>query len=416
MGIPAGGKIELVRAKLRIEKLVYGGTGLARHGETAVFVPFVLPGEEVEVEFSTRAGVGHGVPVSWERRADDREDPPCRVFGECGGCHYQHIPYLRQLAAKQEILRETLRRIGGLSWEGDIGVQAGEPWGYRNRAQIRFAPGDGGGIQTGFFASRTHRLVPTRECPINSPALNRAHRVLSEMAASSRFPRQLRQIEVFTNEADIQVNLPARPGPLPNHFWTWCANELRVSRPRAPLTIRSGVDSYRVSGHSFFQVNRFLAGRLAELGAEGLEGEFAVDLYCGVGSLTLPLARRFGRVVGVEAGKSAANDLQCNATRAGLSVHAVRADVSDYLKGLKRTPDAVVADPPRSGLGADVVQQIVRLGPPELRLLSCNPATLARDIKGLLAGGYAVEALTMVDMFPQTLHIETVAKLRRQSE
>lgn len=405
-----------MRAKLRIEKLVYGGTGLAHHGETAVFVPFVLPGEEVEVEFSTRAGVGHGVPVGWERRSDDREDPPCRVFGECGGCHYQHIPYLRQLAAKQEILRETLRRIGGLSWEGDIGVQAGEPWGYRNRAQIRFAPGDGGGIQTGFFASRTHRLVPTRECPINSPALNRAHRVLSEMAASSRFPRQLRQIEVFTNETDIQVNLPSRPGPLPNHFWTWCANELRVSRPRAALTIRSGSDSYRVSRQSFFQVNRFLAGRLAEIGAEGLEGEFAVDLYCGVGSLTLPLARRFGRVVGVEAGTSATNDLQCNATRAGLSVRAVRANVSDYLKGLKRTPDAVVADPPRSGLGADVVQQIVRLGPPELRLLSCNPATLARDIKGLLAGGYAVEALTMVDMFPQTLHIETVAKLRRQSE
>ena len=405
-----------MRAKLRIEKLVYGGAGLAHHGETAVFVPFVLPGEEVEVEFSKRAGVGHGVPVGWECRADDREDPPCRVFGECGGCHYQHVPYPRQLTAKQEILRETLSRIGGLSWEGDIGVEAGEPWGYRNRAQIRFAPSDGGGIQTGFFASRTHQLVPTRECSINSPALNRAHHVLSEMAASSRFPRRLRQIEVFTNETDIQVSLPARPGPLPNHFWTWCANELGVKQPRAALTIRSGIDSYRVSRHSFFQVNRFLAGRLAELGAGDVEGKVAVDLYCGVGSLTLPLARRFGRVVGVESGKSAANDLQCNATRAGLSVRAVRANVLDYLKGLKRTPDAIVADPPRSGLGTDVVQEIVRLGPPELRLLSCNPATLARDIKGLLAGGYGVEALIMVDMFPQTLHIETVAKLRLRSE
>lgn len=381
-----------------------------------MFVLYVLPGEEVEVEFTQRGGVGHGIPVSWERRSDERADPPCRVFGECGGCQYQHVPYDRQLTAKREILRETLRRIGGLSWEGEIAVEAGEPWGYRNRSQFRFARKNGGGTETGFFASGTHRLVPTVECPINSPALNRAHRILSEMAASSRFPRQLRQIELFTNETELQVNLPRRPGPLPKQFWTWSANRLGVERLGASVTVRSNNDLYRVSGRSFFQVNRHLTGRLAELGAGDLAGEFAVDLYCGVGLLTLPLARRFGRVVGVEAGGSAVRDLQSNAARVGLAVRAIQADVSDYLKGLDRCPDVIVADPPRSGLGPDVVQHIIRLGPPELRLLSCNPATLARDIKGLLAGGYAVETLVMVDMFPQTLHIETVAKLRRQSE
>lgn len=405
-----------MRATLRIEKLVYGGTGLARHGETAVFVPFVLPGEEVEVEFTQRGGVGHGNPVSWERRSDERADPPCRVFGECGGCQYQHVPYDRQLTAKREILRETLRRIGGLTWEGEIAVEAGEPWGYRNRSQFRFARKNGGGTETGFFASGTHRLVPAAECPINSPALNRAHRILSEMAASGRFPRQLRQIELFTNEAELQVNLPRRPGPLPKSFWTWSANRLGVERLGAPVTVRSNNDLFRVSGRSFFQVNRHLTGRIAELGAGDLAGEFAVDLYCGVGLLTLPLARRFGRVVGVETGGPAVRDLQSNAARVGLAVRAIQADVSDYLKGLDRCPDVIVADPPRSGLGPDVVQHIIRLGPPELRLLSCNPATLARDVKGLLSGGYAVETLTMVDMFPQTLHIETVAKLRRNSE
>lgn len=411
-----GGRIEPVRAKLSIEKLVYGGTGLARHGEIAVFVPFVLPGEEVEVEYSQRGGVGHGVPVSWERRSDERADPPCRVFGECGGCQYQHLSYDRQLTAKREILLETLRRIGGLAWTGEVAVEAGEPWGYRNRSQFRFAGTNGGGAATGFFASGTHRLVPTVECPINSPALGKAHRILSEMAASSRFPRQLRQIELFTNETELQLNLPRRTGPLPNQFWTSCAKRLGVERQGAPLTIRNGTDSYRVSGRSFFQVNRHLAGRVAELGVGETVGEFAVDLYCGVGLLTLPLARRFGRVVGVEASGSAARDLQSNAAKASLSVHAVQATVSDYLKGLDRTPDLIVADPPRSGLGSDVVQQIVRLAPAQLRLLSCNPATHARDIKGLLLGGYEVEALTMVDMFPQTLHIETIAVLRRGSK
>lgn len=411
-----GGRIEPVRAKLSIEKLVYGGTGLARHGEIAVFVPFVLPGEEVEVEYSQRGGVGHGVPVSWERRSDERADPPCRVFGECGGCQYQHLSYDRQLTAKREILLETLRRIGGLAWTGEVAVEAGEPWGYRNRSQFRFAGTNGGGAAIGFFASGTHRLVPTVECPINSPALGKAHRFLSEMAASSRFPRQLRQIELFTNETELQLNLPRRTGPLPKQFWTSCAKRLGVERQGAPLTIRNGIDSYRVSGRSFFQVNRHLAGRVAELAVGESAGEFAVDLYCGVGLLTLPLARRFGRVVGVEAGGSAARDLQSNSARAGLSVRAIQANVSDYLKDLDRTPDLIVADPPRSGLGMNVVQQIVRIAPTQLRLLSCNPATLARDIKGLLSGGYEVEALTMVDMFPQTLHIETIAVLRRGSK
>ena len=401
-----------MRAKLHIDKFVYGGTGLARYGETAVFVPFVVPGEEVEVEFSGKGGVAHGVPVGWEQRSSERTEPPCPVFGQCGGCHYQHVAYARQCAFKREILRETLRRIGGLSWDGDIPVETADPWGYRNRSQVRIARSDGV-ARTGFFASGSHRLVATEDCTVNSPALNRAHRVLGEMVRDRQFPKDLRQVEFFTNESELQVNLPRRPGRLPKRFWSWCGERLGVSQPGVPLSVQCGEDRFRVSGRSFFQVNRYLAGRLAELATEEAGGQLAWDLYCGVGLLTVPLARSFSGVTGVESGALATRDLQRNAARAGLSVQAVQMDVLEFLKGCRRPPDLVLADPPRQGLGNAVVEQIVRLAPPELRLVSCDPATLARDLKGLLAGGYQLERLILIDLFPQTFHIETLAVLQR---
>ena len=400
-----------MRATVRIEKLVYGGAGLARHAEQTVFVPFVLPGEEVEVDVPDGKAVSRGVPAAWVERSSERAEPPCPVFERCGGCQYQHIPYQRQCEFKQEILRETLRRIGGLQWDGDIPVISAEPWGYRNRSQLRFASHNGT-VQTGFFAAESHRLVAVDECAINSPALNRAHRVIAEMAADRRFPRALRQLEVVTNEGHFQINLPRRPGPMPGRFWRWCAESLGVDRPGAPIIFESGGDSFRVSGRSFFQVNRHLVGSLSghAIGESG--GALALDLYCGVGLLTVPLARRFSAVVGVDSGASAARDLHANARKAGVRVRAVQMDVLEFLCGYGETPDLIVADPPRAGLGDGVVEQLRRIGAPRLRLVSCDPATLARDLKALLAGGYEMEDLVLVDLFPQTFHVETVAALR----
>ncbi|MCY4593309.1 MAG: class I SAM-dependent RNA methyltransferase [Bryobacterales bacterium] len=400
-----------MRTTVRIEKLVYGGAGLARHEGQTMFVPFVLPGEQVEVDVSAGKAVSRGAPAAWVERSPGRAEPPCPVFARCGGCHYQHIPYEHQGEFKQEILRETLRRIGGLQWNDDIPVVSAEPWGYRNRSQLRFASLNGT-VQTGFFAAGSHRLVAADECAVNSPALNRAHRVIAEMAADRRFPRALRQLELVTNESQLQINLPRRPGPMPGRFWRWCSERLGVDRPGAPITFESRGDRFRVSGRSFFQVNRHLVGSLAEQAIGAAKGALALDLYCGVGLLTVPLARRFSAVVGVDSGPSATRDLHANAQKAGLPVRAVQMDVLEFLRGYGETPDLIVADPPRAGLGDAVVEQLQRIGAPRLRLVSCDPATLARDLKGLLAGGYEVETLALVDLFPQTYHVETVAALR----
>ena len=402
-----------MRTTIRIEKLVYGGAGLARHAGQTVFVPFVLPGEQVEVDVSAGKAVSRGVPAAWVERSSGRAEPPCPVFERCGGCHYQHIPYERQCEFKQEILRETLRRIGGLQWNGDIPVISADPWGYRNRSQLRFAWHDGR-AQTGFFAAGSHRLVAADECAVNSPALNRAHQVISEMAADRKFPRALRQLELVTNESQFQINLPRRPGPVSRRFWQSCSERLGVDRPGAPITFQSGGDSFRVSGRSFFQVNRHLVGSLAGHAIGKAEGGLALDLYCGVGLLTLPLARRFSAVVGVDSGASATRDLHANAETAGLRARAVQMDVLEFLRGYGETPDLIVADPPRAGLGDGVIEELRRIAAPSLRLVSCDPATLARDLKGLVAGGYGVESLALVDLFPQTYHVETIAALRRR--
>ena len=403
-----------MNAKVRVEKLVYGGAGLARHGDATVFVPFVLPGEEVEVDLPNRSGgILHGSVTAWVEQSAERTEPPCPVFGRCGGCHYQHVSYDDECRYKVAILRETLRRIGGLRWDDEIEVASADPWGYRNRTQFHLDRRDGKPT-VGFLASRSHRHVDAVECPINSPKLNELHRTLREMAADRRFPQGLRSVEFFTDGDRVQMNLPRRPGTLPRRFWSWCSERLGVAGVGAPLDYASGPDVFRVSGRSFFQVNRFLADKLAELALGETEGQLALDLYCGVGLLTLPLARRYETVVGVDSAELAMRDLQSNATRARLGVRAVHLGVAHFLQGFSERPELIVADPPRAGLGGEVVKQILRLGPPELRLVSCDPATLARDIKLLGAGGYAVESIHLIDMFPQTFHIETVGILRRR--
>ena len=402
-----------MRAKLKVEKLVYGGAGLARHAGTAVFVPYVLPGEELEVTLARPGkGILQGRPLAWETRSTDREEPRCPVFGQCGGCNYQHVPYKHECSFKEEILRETLRRVGGLRWEGPVEIVAAEPWAYRNRTQLRLSWRDGS-PQVGFLAAGSRRHVATPECPINSPKLNDLQRDLLEMAADRRLPRSLRAIEFFTDEDRVQMSVLECSRPLPKRFLSCCAQRIDGCCGGAPLDYRCGADVFRVSSQSFFQVNRFLVDSLvgAAVGPSG--GDLALDLYCGVGLMTLPLRRRFPDVIAVDSGAAAMRDLQHNVRRAGLTVRAVQMRVKEFLAGLEERPDLVVADPPRAGLGAAVVEQLVRLQPPRLHLVSCDPATLARDLKLLMAGGYGVESVTMIDLFPQTFHIETVVVLLR---
>ena len=402
-----------MRANLQIEKLVYGGDGLARSDGTAVFVPFVLPGEEVDVELSGKSsGILRGTDVSWTTRSDQRAEPPCPIFSQCGGCHYQHMPHEMECSSKAEILRETLRRIGGFEWEGEIPTTKAEPFGYRNRTQLHFSRSDRQ-TQLGFLAARSHRLVAAHDCAINSPKLNEVHGVMREMAAESRFPNSLEAVEFFTDEEQVQMNFPRRSGPLPQRFWARCADLLGIETAGIPLDYRCGGDVFRVSGRSFFQVNRFLVEQLAERAVGQSEGRLAIDLYAGAGLLTIPLARRFSDVIAVDSSPAAMRDLRSNARRAGVSMRAVHMDVDAFLEGSSEQPDLIVADPPRTGLGRAVVQQIVRLAPAQLNLVSCDPATLGRDLKALRVAGYEVKDLKLIDLFPQTYHIETVAILGR---
>jgi len=390
-----------------VEKLVYGGDGLARLDGNVVFTPYVLPGERAVVEtVRQKPGLLWTRPLDILEASPERVPAPCPYFGRCGGCHYQHAAYASQLLVKREILIEMLRRVGKIDPPGEIEIVSDEPWQYRNRAQFHTQAG-----RIGYLEPRSHALCAVEKCPISSPKINAILAALVEMAGDRRWPGFLRSLEVFTNETDVQINVLETDRPVARRFFEWCAERMPGLVSGALEYPLDGVH-YRVSSGSFFQVNRFLAGRLVAVALDGLSGDTAVDLYAGVGLFSIPLARRFGDVTAVESGAGAARDLRWNVEQAGLALTAVQAPAADYLVSLDRAPELVLLDPPRAGIGKEMVRRLGELQPPTIVIVSCDPATLARDLAGLLAGGYRLDKLTLVDLFPQTYHLETVAVLR----
>ena len=390
-------------SSVTIEKWVYGGEALARLSGASedagrvVLAPFVLPGETVRLRVDEDI---HAELIEVLAASPERVAPPCSLFTRCGGCHYQHAPYPFQLARKVEILREQLRRVGKIEYNGEIETVSGPPLGYRNRAQFHIADG-----RIGYLAARSHTLVPvTGECPISSPRLNQALAEMRDRLSDSRFPRFVHSLEIFTNETDVQVNALEADRPVARSFYDWCGSTVAVD-------YATSFGTFRVSPRSFFQVNRFLIEPLVDAALHGAEGKTALDLYAGVGLFALPLARRFQNVIAVESGSSAARDLEVNAARAEAVLRVERARVEDFLPTFAETPDFVLADPPRAGLGKPVVVQLERLAPPRIAIVSCDPATLARDLA--LLAGYRIERLTLIDLFPQTYHLETIAQLVR---
>jgi 23S rRNA (uracil1939-C5)-methyltransferase len=390
-----------------IEKLVYGGQGLARIDGRVALVPFVLPEERVRLRVEAeRRGVSEARLLEVLAPAAGRTEPPCPFFLRCGGCHYQHARYEIQLELKRQILREVLARIGKLEAPAEIRVISGEPWGYRNRTQFHLAGGE-----IGFFGTGSHHLTPVDRCPISSPRVNQALAALRGMKEERRFPGFITSIEVFTNESDVQVNVLESGRPVSRRFFDWCAERIPGYAADA-IEYAVGEVGYRVHHRSFFQVSRFLIEPLIGAALDGAEGETALDLYSGVGLFSIPLARRFRSVTAVETGSSAARDLEFNAERAGVAVEVRHEAVEAFLEGCAGASDFVLADPPRAGLGKAAVRELLRLKPRQVTIVACDPATLARDLAALVAGGYAIEQLTLVDLFPQTFHIETVARLR----
>jgi 23S rRNA (uracil1939-C5)-methyltransferase len=368
---------------LMIEKLVYGGEGLARLDGKVVLIPFVLPGEVVLAEVDrAKNDLWRGRAIEILQPSPERISPGCPYFLRCGGCQYQHMNYPFQLEQKRAILREALQRVGKIEFAGEIGIVAGEPWQYRNRVQLHLEDG-----KVGYFGLGSHELCAIDHCPIASPKLNDTIGRIQAQASTA--------LELFTNETEVQVNVVDR---VPRQALTALA-ALGVTTP-----VEYG--GFQVSRNSFFQVNRFLVDRLVECAMGDAKGSWAVDLYAGVGLFSVKLAGRFEKVTAVESSSSGLRDLQHNFTGV-----AVNANVEDYLAGLRETPDFILADPPRAGLGKPVVKELARIRAPRMTIVSCDPATLARDLRGLIAEGYRMEKITLVDLFPQTFHLETVVEL-----
>lgn len=390
-----------------IEKLVYGGAGLARHEGRVYLLPKVVPGDVVEA--SAKKSKSNFIEARVEEivsPSPDRVEAPCRHFARCGGCHYQQMTYEKQLHWKREILRELFERAR-MKLDVEIETIAGEPFGYRNRTQFHFHDG-----KVGFLEVASHKLVAVDQCPVSSPKINEVLKVLNLIAKDHRFPKFLKSLEVFTNETDVQLNVVDTNAPIAKHFFDWLEHEVPGVKNGAITYPGAGYD-WKVSYRSFFQVNRFLVDALADLTVRGLKGGHALDLYAGVGLFSLPLSKQFERVTAVESGKVAMYDLEANSRTYGVSnVRIVQANVDAFLADLTEKPDVILADPPRSGLGKVAAEQLARVQAPELRLVSCDPSTLVRDLAVLLAAGYRVEEMVLIDLFPQTFHLETVTKLR----
>jgi 23S rRNA (uracil1939-C5)-methyltransferase len=434
--------------------MIYGGEGLARLPADdrgpgkAVFVPFVLPGEKVEATLREhKPGFARAHANEILEASPRRIQPRCPYFQRCGGCHYQHTGYEHQLEIKAGILKENLRRLAKLELGAELKIHPSPPWNYRNRARLKvlITPE----FALGYFKFNSHELMPVQECPISSPSINRAIAAMWQLGRAGRVPSVIQEIEFFANADDTEllaeVYCAAEIGNATEAFAAGLKNtvsdvvgvvffEGRHSRAEAhadprqlgasgaeSVTYATKLASYRVSAGAFFQVNRHLIDELVHIvggacpersrrdaGATGT----ALDLYAGVGLFSSVLNREFERVVAVESSPTSHADLLYNSPA---NVKAVRATTEQYLENVvgKLRPELVVVDPPRSGLGERVIRGLVKLNPPRVTYVSCDPATLSRDLGHLLSSGYRVEEAHLVDLFPQTYHVESVFHLAR---
>ncbi len=401
--------------------MAHGGAALGRHQGRVIFVSGAVPGETVRAEITEDKGrFAHARLVEIVVPSPDRVSPRCPHVPECGGCQWQHIAYPRQLALKADIVRDQLSRIAGVA-DPPVrsALSAPSQWGYRNRVTFSVGRDD----QLGFQRAGSHDVIPIDVCYIadlrimtlyddldlDLPGLTR----MTLMAGSDEDdlliafeterdqPPRLRAdfpvscVHLVSGDAAIPVNLVGN-----NH-----------------VTQRVAGHAYRVSAGRFFQVNTAVAETLVNVVLEWLDpalDDDVLDAYSGVGLFTLPLAERAGLVIAVELDPGATEDLILNLGESE-NVEVIEGPVEAVLPDLVESEplDAAVVDPPRQGLDVAVIDALVNNGPPRLVYVSCDPATLARDVKRLSRGGYTLDDAQPVDMFSQTYHIETVALLTR---
>ena len=389
-------------AEVTTERLAYGGDAIARHDGLAIFVPFAAPGERIRVRITerkknfARAAIDRILEPSPSRR-----EPPCQYFGDCGGCQLQHITYETQLESKVGFVRDALERIGRIDWPHEISIRHAAEFGYRGRAQVKIDRRAG---RVGFNRASSNAVCDVSGCPILVPELDEALRSLwsalgHASGSDDKLPNRL-QIELAAGESGVSFN-PALEG-----------------LPGGPLrrTVHGAV--YNFGPSTFFQANPGLLEELVDEAVGTESGDVAIDLYAGVGLFTIQLARRFTRVIGVEAETATAEFARENISAnrvTNIEFHNNAAE--PWLKRLVEVnapaPDLMLLDPPRSGV-AEAISHIVGLKPSRITYVSCDPTTFARDLRTLLDSRYEISRITAIDLFPQTYHVEAVAALERR--
>jgi len=388
---------------LRIDRIVGDGLGIGFDEDgLTVFVPRTAPGDVVRARVTRRQGkVLHAAIEEIIEPSPMRIEPRVADYDASGGLDLQHLGYGDQLDVKAGMIQDSLRRIAKLDPVPEVEVVPSETeWHYRSRAEFQIDHSRGA---VGYFAPHSHRVVDVEESPVLTSDTQALLTTLRDDFAAGLVPKNAREYRAVTGDTGSVLEQTATP----------------KSRP---LLREVGGETYRYSAECFFQANIPIAAAItAEIVriAEEAKAEpgIALDLYCGVGLFTLPLARRFGRVVAVESFPPAVKYAEDNLKNAGLrNARLVTAPVEHWLAG-DRSPLGRVAlavfDPPRAGMGVQPVANLAKLKPAHVAAVSCDPATFARDIRGLMDAGYEVVSVKGYDMFPQTHHVEIVGHLRR---
>jgi 23S rRNA (uracil1939-C5)-methyltransferase len=425
---------------LTIEKLVDRGWGMGRVEGRVVFVPGVCAGELVTARVTAlRKGYAEAQVETILQPASDRVHPPCPVVEACGGCQWQHIAYPVQVQSKMEILREDLKRLGGLADPPILPVvAASDPFGYRTRLQLKVDL-TGEGPLIGFFGAKSHRIVPVASCLIASPALNE---IIARLWEILREPEMrlvsLTEIHLHTALGKGEIQLRYMAGIEPQDRAERLMARMEAVHPavksqvfyggkydrwvwrRDYLIEKYGDLAYRISDKAFAQINYEQNVTLMETVRTfaGLTGkEKVLELYCGIGNLGLILGREAKSVLGYDVNRFAIADATHNAktmrlSRCRFTSRPVHLAVND-INSRKETYDVVIVDPPREGIDRETLKGLARLRSPKIVLVSCNPSTLARDLRSLSENGYQVQRIQPIDLFPQTYHLEAVVELTR---
>ncbi|MGV3487241.1 MAG: 23S rRNA (uracil(1939)-C(5))-methyltransferase RlmD [Tuberibacillus sp.] len=437
-----------------ITDLTHEGAGVAKVEGYTLFVPDSLPGEKAKIRvIHTKKDYGYGRVEEILEKSPDRIDPPCEIYGRCGGCQLQHLSYDAQLKYKQKQVEDALARLGGLT---DIRVLPtlgmDNPWVYRNKTQVPVADRDRELI-AGFYQKHSHRIIEMDHCLITDETVDEIIQEVKKIAKDAGIKPYdeathsgvLRHIivRIGRETGEVMVVLVTKTNDLPHRkqFISGLTEKYpqiksiahnvnskrtnviygdvtRTIWGRDVIYDNIGSVKFAISARSFYQINpqqtRVLYGKALDY-AELSGNETVIDAYCGIGTISLFLAQKAGKVYGVEIVPEAIEDAKANAELNGLDNAVFEAGKSEdvipawYKKGIKA--DVIVVDPPRKGCDEALLRTIIDMKPKRVVYVSCNPSTLARDLRILEDGGFKTVEVQPVDMFPQTTHVECVLQL-----